>query len=43
MYSLGEMRRIEKIREKKRLDDFVIEMITQHYLMEEGTVERVKA
>jgi hypothetical protein len=27
----------------KRLDDFVIEMITQHYLMAEGKVERVKA
>jgi hypothetical protein len=24
-------------------DDFVIEMITQHYLMDEGKVERVKA
>jgi hypothetical protein len=27
----------------KRPDDFVIEMITQHYLMEEGKEERVKA
>ena len=27
----------------KRLDDFVIEMITRHYLMDEGKVERVKA
>ena len=27
----------------KRLDDFVIEMITRHYLMAEGKVERAKA
>jgi hypothetical protein len=28
---------------QKWLDDFVIERITQHYLMDEGKVERVKA
>ena len=27
----------------KRLDDFVIGMITRHYLMDEGKVGRVKA
>jgi hypothetical protein len=27
----------------KRLDNFVIEMLSRHYLMEEGKVERVKA
>ena len=27
----------------KRMDDFVIEMITRHYLMAEGKGERAKA
>ncbi len=39
----GEIISIEILDMSKRLDDFVIEMITQHYLMEEGKVERVKA
>ena len=39
----GEIISIEILDMSKRLDDFVIEMITQHYLMAEGKVERVKA
>jgi len=39
----GEIISIEILDMSKRLDDFVIEMITQHYLMAEEKVERVKA
>ena len=39
----GEIISIEILDMSKRLDDFVIEMITQHYLMAEGKEERVKA
>ena len=39
----GEIISIEILDMSKRLDDFVIEMITRHYLMAEGKGERVKA